>query len=248
MMAGLKMDRLSFFMNRTYNNRFRWFKENQYLPNCFSILSDDEFDVITRWFDETDKERLIGECGIAAIESMLGIISGNNICHMVELGHYAGFSTLMLGWQFKRMGKKKALFSIDIDPMVTRFTNKYLYEAGLSDYVLLQQEDSAHPILPVAAREYFGYPIIEAVFIDSSHQYEHTLRELNLWYATLASGGFIFMHDTSLFASQYDSTNQGGVNRALLEWSLDEGICIGELFKLEGNLYKDPTGMGIIRK
>jgi hypothetical protein len=57
------------------------------------------------------------------------------------------------------------------------------------------------------------------VFIDSSHQYEHTLKELKLWFGLLSPQGLMFLHDVSDFAKTFDSTGEGGVQRALDEWS-----------------------------
>ena len=64
----------------------------------------------------------------------------------------------------------------------------------------------------------------QLVFIDSSHQYKHTLEELELWYSLVVPGGFIALHDTSVFAKSFDSSNGGGVGKAVDEWSLKNNI------------------------
>ena len=43
-----------------------------------------------------------------------------------------------------------------------------------------------------AALDYFKSDNIDILFIDSSHQYEHTLKELNLWFDIIKKVGSFF--------------------------------------------------------
>ncbi|MEY2504751.1 MAG: hypothetical protein QOG27_1031, partial [Verrucomicrobiota bacterium] len=69
----------------------------------------------------------------------------------------------------------------------------------------------------IAAREYLGGDP-ELIVLDSSHEYQATLDELDLWYPALAAGGLLILHDVSRFAVDFDVTKQGGVLRAFTEW------------------------------
>ena len=214
------MDRLSYFKQKT-GNRFWWFKINDYLPLIYANLSSKEFNTLIEWYEETEEKQLIGECNIPLISTLAGFISGNNLDRIVQCGHYAGYSTLLLGWTLRRMGKKNALFSIDINPDVTQFTLKWIRKAGLEDVVHLTIGDSADEKIVSQSIDYFNKRTPKAIFIDSSHQYKHTLKELKLWFHTLSPSGLLFLHDISDYAKTFDSTEEGGVQKAVDEWHND---------------------------
>jgi predicted O-methyltransferase YrrM/2-polyprenyl-3-methyl-5-hydroxy-6-metoxy-1,4-benzoquinol methylase len=243
------------FNIRTHN-RYWWYKTEgcTYVPNVFASLDENEWDLINEWFNDTEKNfPSTGELSIPGISLLNGIISGNGISSIVQCGHYIGFSTLLLGFLLRKMRKYNSLFSVDIDPVVTDYTSQWINRAGLKDYVRLEVNDSANPLLPTIAKDYFGRDP-QLVFIDSSHQYKHTLKELDIWYQAIVENGFILLHDVSQFASTFDSTEQGGVYRAINEWC--EQNRINPLLINSNNfstspsdlVYRDGCGMGIIQK
>jgi hypothetical protein len=80
------------------------------------------------------------------------------------------------------------------------------------------------------------------------------LRELDMWYEVLETGGFIVLHDTSLFAASLDKSNRGGVREAVLEWS---ALNRPEILTINGFVeggypgqypYLDGCGLSIIQK
>ena len=244
------------FQTRTHN-RYWWFRFSgaEYVPALFDLLTDTEWDIIEQWYADSEiKFQGPGECSVPAMSMLLGLITGNNISRMVQLGHYIGFSTILLGFIFRRMGHKGAIFSVDIDPKATEYTQSWLNMAGLNDHVSLLVSDSADSTVPSNAINYLGGSP-QLIFIDSSHQYKHTIQELDLWHEHLAPGGFIFLHDVSLFAAQFDSTQQGGVRTALSEWlkvrnvdvSMINSFCDGTQ-RVDELTYRDGCGLGIIQK
>ena len=104
------------------------------------------------------------------------------------------------------------------------------------------------------ARDYLdGDP--ELIILDSSHEYQATLAELDLWYGALAAGGLLILHDVSHFAAEFDVTHQGGVGRAFIEWRKAhpevETFCLNgdaRTMELPRPLYKDACGLGLIHK
>lgn len=54
---------------------------------------------------------------------------------------------------------------------------------------------------------------IDFLFIDTSHQYEHTKQELEAWTPYVVGGGIIMMHDTG-----HESEDMKGCRRALDEF------------------------------
>ena len=107
--------------------------------------------------------------------------------------------------------------------------------------------------VPAATNYLGGEP--EMIILDSSHEYSATGRELDLWYLALKMGGIFVVHDVSQFASGFDVTGQGGVQRAFAEWRQKnpqaEAISLnGESRSMElpRPLYKDACGVGLIHK
>jgi predicted O-methyltransferase YrrM len=250
------MSRLHFFKDKLKReddmftpNRFWWFAKNDYLPGIYAELSDEEFDVLVYFFEETEKSQLIGECNIPLMSEMLGFIDGSNLGKIVQLGHYAGWSSLMFGWKLRRMGKQKALFSMDVLPEVTDFANRMIEEAGLQEVVKLVVGNSCNMEIMMSARDYLGESP-DMIFIDSSHQYLQTVEELHLWYPALKEGGLIFLHDTGQAAIGYDKTGQGGVRRAIEEWRQfrDGLIMLNRTIPDGGLVRQDICGATIIQK
>ncbi len=244
------------FKQRSHN-RYWWYQldDAHYVPSIYSALPEAEWLLMSDWFDDTQRKfPSPGELSVPGMSFLQGLISGSGIKSIVQCGHYVGYSTLMIGFLLRGMGCKSALFSIDIDPVVTEYTQSWVDKAKLADQVKLVVDSSCNPNLPLQARSYFGRSP-QMIFIDSSHQYSHTLRELDLWYEALAAGGFLIMHDVSRFAQQFDATKEGGVLLAVSEWSTKRGLTpflmnsfVDGSQRLNDLVYKDGCGMGVIQK
>jgi len=246
--------RRKFFEGRE-GNRYWWYRKTNhaYSPDCYSSLSNEEWRTLRDWFVTTDEDGLVGECSVPAIGWLTSLINSNNVSRVVQLGTYAGYSTLLIGWTLRRMGKVHGLMAVDIDPTVSSFTQTWMSKAGIDQQATMVVTDSAAPTLPERAREYLG-GAPQLVFIDSSHQYAHTLQELDVWYDALPTGGIIAMHDTSAFAASFDSSGNGGVRRALTEWKQRRGIAAfdlsydDEVLRTNQEVYLDGCGLGFIVK
>lgn len=209
------------------HNRFWWHRTpvTDYVPIPYSFLTDTEWELMQAWFDDTGvRYRNPGEANVPPLSMLIGLISGNGIQRIVQCGHYAGYSTLLLGFLLRQMGHKSSLFSIDIDDAVTAYTASWVKRCGLEAFVHLEVSDSAQSDLPAKVTRHFGGKAPQIVFIDSSHQYAHTMKELDLWYPALPQGGMMVLHDASRFAAAFDSTGQGGVFRAVSEWCAVNGV------------------------
>ncbi|WP_321879276.1 CmcI family methyltransferase [Paraburkholderia bannensis] len=238
------------------HNRYWWHRTDRtdYVPLIYSFLDSVEWNLLEDWFETTGESfENTGEANIPPMSMLFGIISGNGLKRIVQCGHYVGYSTLLMGFLLRRMGCTRALYSIDVDREVTAFTRSWVKRAGLTGQVTLSIADSASPHEVEGAREYLG-GAPQLVFIDSSHEYAHTLRELDLWYAALEKGGFIVLHDTSMFAASLDRTESGGVRKALLEWC---DANAAEVITINGFVdgghpgqfpYLDGCGLSIIQK
>jgi predicted O-methyltransferase YrrM len=183
-----------------------------------------------------------------------GLVMGSGIRNIVQLGHFIGYSTLLLGFMMRRMNFARSVFSIDISPEASEYTRGWVARAALQDYVEILVSDSADPAAALAARHFFlGPPNL--VFIDSSHGYQHTVEELKLWYHEVRPGGVVILHDASEFAAGFDPREEGGVARALREWLRDASVP-GVLLNADAPpavpgdrlVYGDPCGLAILQK
>jgi predicted O-methyltransferase YrrM len=207
------------------------------------------------WFTATEARDAIGEINVPAMSLLQALVMGNGLSRIVQLGHFYGYSALLLGLWLRQMGGERVLFSIDIDTEATRFCEEWIRRAGLQAQVRFHTADSAAPASrDAAARALGGRP--QLVLVDSSHQYEHTLRELNLWIDELPTAGLMLLHDVSVYAQSFDGTGRGGVRTALSEWVASREDV--DLISINGDLpegvdanrivYLDGCGIGILQK
>jgi predicted O-methyltransferase YrrM len=256
---SLSDERSRVFEDRKHERDRYWWHNmpgNKYVPAIYRSLSVEEWDVIAAWYRDSEERKFVGEMCIPMISVLQGFIEGSGIRHVVQCGHYAGYSAMLLGFMFRRMRQVGGLYSIDIDPQSTEYARQWIERAGLSSHVQLVLGNSADSEAPNRAREYFQGEV-DCVIIDTSHEYEHTLTELDLWYPALRPLGLLFLHDTSRFAIQYDTSGKGGVQRAFREWvaargapalNLNEDLSADQLRVGKNGVYLDPNGLGIIQK
>lgn len=233
--------------------RYWWYQGKNYVPPLYSFLTDEEWNLIEEWYRETDESNRTGESNVPILSIIQGFIMGSNISHIVQLGHNSGYSTLLIGFMLRKMNSKNSFITIDIDKTACDVTQKWVDKAKLTEYVRIENGDSADSKFPILTKDFFSDGP-KLIFIDSSHQYEHTLMELDLWYESLQKGGIIILHDSSDFASSYDFTGKGGVTKAYEEWvSNKQDVHYINLNKtaymdLSKYIYLDACGLGIIQK
>jgi predicted O-methyltransferase YrrM len=236
--------------------RYWWHRlpGNDYVPPIYSDLSEDEWNVLGDWYGETDRNGPIGECATPLISLLHGLVFGNRVHRIAQLGTCAGYSALLLGWMLRRMNAAHGLFSLDIDPAMCELARRWISKAGLENFVEVAEGSSLDPASIETGRKYLGGDP-ELIIVDSSHEYQSTLAELDLWYPALAPGGLLVLHDVSEFAAGFDVTGDGGVRRAFAEWRKMHPEA--ETFSLNGDsrsmeaarpLYKDACGVGLIHK
>ena len=236
--------------------RYWWHRlsDTDYVPPIYSELSEAEWRTLREWYEETDRSGPIGECAVPLISFLHGLVMGNRISRIVQLGTCAGYSALLLGWMLRRMNARNGLFSLDLDPVMCEMSRRWIARAGLEDFVKIAERSSLEAGSTVAARNYLGAEA-ELIIFDSSHEYQSTLAELDLWYAALAPGGLLVLHDVSRFATEFDVTREGGVRRAFAEWRKSHPDV--ETLSLNGEArsmdlprppYKDACGVGLIHK
>jgi predicted O-methyltransferase YrrM len=237
--------------------RFWWHHQEgtRYVPSIYAVLRDDEWQLMEDWYATTLEADCIGEINVPAMSLIQGFVSGGATRRIVQLGHYYGYSALLIGFWLRAMGQGGQLVSIDIDPKATAFTQEWVDRAGLGDQVKLMLNDSAAEESLLAAEATLG-GMPELIILDSSHQYEHTLRELDLWVPRMPSQSLMLLHDTSTYARTWDAKGLGGVQQALDDWLpkhkdvalLNLNRRVGEPGGTDQLVYRDGCGLGILQK
>lgn len=135
---------------------------------------------------------------------------------IVELGVGDGESSFVLERVANLWGAK--LVSVDIEDCKKVSTFK--------DRIFIKQDDISFAAqFPVWCGQRGIVPVIDVLFIDTSHLYDHTVEEIKSWFPYLAPRCKVFFHDTnmnSVFVRKDGSTgkgwdNQRGVVRAVEE-------------------------------
>jgi len=135
---------------------------------------------------------------------------------IVELGVGDGESSFVLERVANLWGAK--LVSVDIEDCKKVSTFK--------DRIFIKQDDISFATeFPVWCEQKGIVPVIDVLFIDTSHLYDHTVAEIKSWFPYLAPRSKVFFHDTnmnSVFVRKDGSTgkgwdNQRGVVRAIEE-------------------------------
>ena len=238
--------------------RFWWHRLHgtDYVPPIYHVLSDDEWEIMEGWYAATLERESIGEINVPAMSLIQGFIAGNGLTRIVQLGHYYGYSALLIGFWLRLMNQGGKIVSIDIDPEATGFTDEWVQRAGLVDFVELRLCDSAGPQAIPESTAAFDGRMPQLIVLDSSHQYEHTVRELDLWVAQMEQHSLMLLHDTSTYARAWDTGGLGGVQKALDDWLpgrddvevLNLNRRIGEHGTSDDLVYQDGCGLGILQK
>lgn len=104
-----------------------------------------------------------------------------NAQHVIELGTRTGVSTVAWLYALEQTGGHLTSVDIDSKPPI-----------GDHPHWLFIQGDDMNPEISSRLEP------ADIVFIDTSHHYEHTLRELHTYRWLVKPGGLIMCHDTEL--------------------------------------------------
>lgn len=143
--------------------------------------------------------------------------------HVIELGTRSGVSTI--GWLYSLADTGGHLTSIDLSPRP---------DIGDHDnWTFIQGDDLDPTILATLDRA-------DIVFIDTSHTYDQTVSELNIYRWLVKPGGLIVLHDTENRTPE-DAPPRPlyPVRKAVVEFCEDNGLTWVNMVNC--------WGLGIIR-
>ena len=240
------------------HDRFWWHRlaATDYVPPLYAGLSEDEWAVMEGWFAETTRVGRIAEINVPAMSFATGLVAGNGVRRIVQLGHYYGYSALLVGFTLRAMGDgRPGLVTVDVDPAATAFTRAWV---GAAESPSSTATTPSRPAAPATAerceRALGGAP--ELLLVDSSHAYGHTLRELDLWAARLPPGARRPHPSGRTAARRRWRRAAGRSRRAIAEWlprhpgwegmTLNGHVAPGA----DGDalVYKDACGLGILQR
>lgn len=146
-----------------------------------------------------------------------------NAQHVIELGTRTGVSTLAWLYGLEQTGGR--LTSVDIDPAP---------QIGSYGHWEFIQGDDCSP-------EVFGrLAPADIILIDTSHLYDHTVRELHLYRHLVKPGGRLVLHDTQLERPEGAPARPRFPVRVAIE-----EFCAAEGY--EWHEYPDSWGLGVIQ-
>ena len=122
---------------------------------------------------------------------------------VVELGCFVGWTSAHFALGLRAAGHGGQLWCVDYDRRFLDAARSNLTRHSLAEPVQFLEGLSLDPHILAALP-----PLIDLLFIDTSHAYEPTLAELAAYAPRLSPGGLIVLHD---------SISQDGVRRALHE-------------------------------
>lgn len=115
------------------------------------------------------------------LPTLLSLVHKLRAEHVIELGTRTGVSTTALLYALEATGGR--LTSIDIDEQP---------DIPPSDHWTYIQGNDLDPSVVMELDE------ADLIFIDTSHEHMHTLRELNVYVNLIRRPGLIVLHDTEL--------------------------------------------------
>jgi len=156
--------------------------------------------------------------GISFISLLCGLIRPKKI---LEIGTLIGYSTITLADVIDDDLLK--IISVELDEKKLSKANSHIKLAGFDDKVELLLGDSIDEkiIEKINCEKPFDF-----VYLDGSHNYTHLKKELDVYWPMITKNGFLICHDSSEHAQKFDEKNEGGVRKALLEWSKEKKQCI----------------------
>lgn len=175
---------------------------------------------IAEWYERSRKRPSDFYLHVPRIADLVVELDAKTV---IELGTRSGVSTS--GWLYGLAQTGGHLWSVDLLPK-PKF-------GDVDGWTFIEGSD----LDPAVLRQL--PPVADIVFIDTSHRYDHTLAELNVYYPRVRPGGKIVLHDTE---------NRRPLDAARWpDWPVKtavEEFCAEEL--LTWRNYPDCWGLGVI--
>lgn len=115
------------------------------------------------------------------LPTFVDLVVARDVQHVIELGTRTGVSTIAWLEGLRQTGGTLVSVDIDEQPDIGEYDHWSFIQGSDLDPQVLAQLDPA-----------------DIVFVDTSHDYTHTIRELNIYQHFVRRPGLIVCHDTEL--------------------------------------------------
>jgi predicted O-methyltransferase YrrM len=163
----------------------------------------------------------------------------------LQLGTHFGYSALVLADIMKHNMRRGHLYTVELNPECHLHARQQADSSSLSGTIDFIDGASTDRSVIDKVRQKGPY---EMIYIDSSHSYGETLKELECYIentSVVTDNSLVFFHDASEFAKQFDATQSGGVRKALDEWHASHYEDFN-MFIFEPPSWPNACGLGII--
>lgn len=152
---------------------------------------------------------------------------------IVELGIRGAESSRIFSCITQELNAR--LIGVDIEP-----PHQFDYNTIKNGTLILMDDVKFASIYKALAKE-----VVDVLFIDTSHLYEHTVQEIAAWFPLLGNKALVIFHDTNLDGNGYyrkdgkmemNWNNNRGVTRAIEEYL---NIPIDEKTTFEKTVQRD---------
>jgi predicted O-methyltransferase YrrM len=132
---------------------------------------------------------------------------------VLEIGGHIGSASIVIG-EALRINRFGSLTTLEPQEHYHQKLSTYVESAGLSQFVSVVKGFSYEASVYSSLLSQVPYEII---FLDACHDYQIVLEEIAKYRQLLSDNGIIVLHDTSVHGKSFDTTNQGGVRKALID-------------------------------
>lgn len=170
-----------------------------------------------------------------------GMLAASRARRVLQLGTFLGYSSVVLGDVLAAPNHDWRFVSVDPNPQYNAISKKYTDMAGLDCVEYWDGASESEQIVARAALEQW-----DAIYIDTTHQYEQTCKEIALYTALAQPQTIIMFHDASTHAQTLDLGGQGGVKRAFTEFLAARPDWQGMIF--ERPAFRGLFGVGVMTR
>ena len=140
-----------------------------------------------------------------------GLLAAQGARQVLQLGTFVGWSTLVLA---DLVGPQGRVVTVDPDWGFLMTTWHYAQMAALNNLTCQRGHSHDLAVIDLALAERW-----DAIYIDTTHHYAQTVRELEIYCGRVAGPGtLVLLHDASTHAQSLDVEGKGGVKAAITEW------------------------------
>jgi predicted O-methyltransferase YrrM len=180
-----------------------------------SLQEFERYDAYPWWNSEPSVSEFLGE-----------LVFRHRARTVVEVGCFVGWSSAHIALGLKAAGAVGRLWCIDC--------NSVFLDAARTNLARLQLDDLTYYICGGSLEETVLAALpskVDVIFLDTSHEYDDTLREIEVYSRRLSEDGFLVLHD---------SISANGVRRAIKK--------VYPSFKCMTFATEDGNGVTVLRK